>query len=110
MHLSRARGSTQWDSPTQTEALTPVPGSHPTVGGWARLLGLLLMKGLWGARLRSQVQVWGARGHRMRVLGRLERLELEGLVLVLMLMLMLVLVLMLVLGLMLRLRGQRVLQ
>lgn len=98
MHFSRARGGTQWDSPTQTEALTPVPGSHPTVGRRARLLGLLLMKGLRGARLRGEVKVWRARREGLRMLGGLERLELEGLVLVL------------VLVLVLRLRGQWVLQ
>ncbi|KAF3836500.1 hypothetical protein F7725_029058 [Dissostichus mawsoni] len=55
VHLTGAGGGTQGDSPNHTEALTTVPGSHPAVGGWTGLLGLLLMEGLWGARLRGEV-------------------------------------------------------
>ena len=66
------------------------------------------MKGLRGARLRGEVKVWRTRREGLRMLGGLERLELEGLVLVLVLVLMVVLVLVLVL--VLSLRGQRVLQ
>lgn len=68
MYLSGTGGGDQWNTPTKSEAITPIPGRHPAVRGWSGLMGGLMMQVLRGSGLGGDVQVWGALGQRGRVL------------------------------------------